>query len=158
MCNNCKEITIPTGQTGAQGIQGTQGIQGEQGVQGDPGPQGDPGVCTCINLKITSLTGNEVEGITVHTTTTNGVAPFTYSWEWADNINTGFNSAVPWFAFSGPTTNSTVIFEPSSYTFSFSTEQGINTGSFGLLKCTVTDDMGDSAIDTYLYISRIFGV
>jgi hypothetical protein len=146
MCGKCNvNCTCLKGDRGPRGFQGHRGFVGPQGVNGI-------NATPAVSLKISSL-ATEVGGIRVNTTISNGTAPFTYSWEWADNINSGFASATPWFAFIGSTTNNNVKFSSSPHTLAFNAGSGENIGSFGLLKCTVTDANGNSDSDTYLYIN-----
>jgi hypothetical protein len=148
MCN-CKELTIPVGPTGPQGLIGPQGEQGEQGPIG---------TCSCVTLKISSLELDEGGLARINTTITGGTAPYTYLWEWADNINSGFDGATPWFIFTSPTiTANSVVIDRSLYTEAFDAIATSNAGTFGLIKCTVTDSNGDSASDTYLFITMVAG-
>lgn len=144
MCN-CKELTIPIGAPGATG---------PTGATGATGPQGPAGTCSCVTLKI-SMPPFPAEAVNMGaiTTTTGGTAPYTYLWEWADTINSGFIGVAPWFIFTSPITGANITFDLGTYTQAFDAIATSNAGIFGLLKCTVTDSNGNSASDTYLYIS-----
>ena len=144
MCN-CKELTIPVGPTGPQGLIGPQGEQGPIGT------------CSCVTLKISSIELYEGGLARFNTTIAGGTAPYTYLWEWADNINSGFDGATPWFIFSSPTTANSVLIDSALYTDAFDAIATNNAGTFGLIKCTVTDSNGDSASDTYLFIGMVAG-
>jgi len=88
-------LTIPTGDTGAegpQGIQGEIGPQGEQGIQGEQGPQGIQGNTGLTgDTGLTGLTGDTGNGITtVELTDTVGTTK-TYTITFTDASTTTFS-------------------------------------------------------------------
>ena len=144
MCTTCQDcscdnITLPIA-IGPTGPAGPTGPQGPIGLTGPQGPTGPAGEATNLSVKI-----NSADGINLTSVVSNGVAPYTYLWEFAD-----FGSQ---FKFNTPTNVDNVQVIPEPLTISvFDADASTNAGRVSLVKLIVTDSVGNIAKDTYLCI------
>ena len=88
MCDNCKSLTIPTGETGTSGADGTNGTNG---INGDPGTNGTNGTNAFKFIKeFASFLDGEVITITKAQLISCGALPIGCMWSNITSTNVDF--------------------------------------------------------------------
>ena len=145
---SCKSNEIklrgPRGFVGPAGPQGPVGPQGIQGFQGAPGPQGSQGPQGPAGLITNQLAAKIIkEESILSVDITGGVAPYTYLWDWANDLNH--------FIYLDPVTNSTAIIDENLAATAKFYGCNVPNGSYiGMARVQITDSVGSKTFATYL--------